>query len=194
MKALRTIQVLVKIARVICIIIFVCGIIGAVGCGLTLILMPLMQSLDLGEDLSIEALLAENGVTLAEAYASLSIALVSCILCIVLYKYTQKFFEKELELGTPFNMDIVKGMRKVALFHIIASLSISFISGLVLGIVAGIEGTQLNYEFDVFYTVGFGLFLLVISLFCEAGLDKAEPAPHDEVHELFEEKIDVLDE
>ncbi len=194
MKALRTIQTLFKIARVICIIVFICGIIGAASCALTLLVVPSLPEIEV-EGFNFEELLAENGLTMGLMYGALSVAILGCVLAIVLSKYTQKFCEKELEIGTPFNMDVVKRMRKLALFQIIASISVSFVSGLVMGIIASLEGIDYNYDINILSTIGFGISLLILSLFCEAGIGDSGaqlPQKNKEVLEAFDKEIDVL--
>ena len=176
MKSLKIIQVLAKIIWIICKVLFVIFIIGAAGCLLGISLFTLVQPIKVNADQTVAQLLAEKGVNTAQAYAGMSAGLISCGGGIFLAKYTELFFKEELDAGTPFKHDIVKKMRKVALVNIIVSLGLSILCGIVVGVICAVNHIENNSDlFKIFSTIGFGLALLVISLFCEYGADLAEP-------------------
>ena len=80
-------------------------------------------------------------------------------------------------------------MRKVAIINLIASVALCITAGIVLVIVSAIYRVHLDYDFELWGTIGFGLFLLVLSLFCDYGaclLD--EKKPQEEVVEA--EKVE----
>ena len=176
MKSLKIIQVLAKIIWIICKILFVVFIIGAAGCLLGLSLFTFIQPLKVNAEQTVGQLLAEKGVSVPQAYAGMAAGLISCGGGIFLAKYTEIFFKEELDVGTPFKHDMVKKMRKVALVNIFVSLGSSILCGAVVGIICLANNIENKMDlFDVFSTIGFGLALLVISLFCEYGADFAEP-------------------
>ena len=176
MKSLKIIQVLAKIIWVICKILFVLFIIGAAGCLMGLILFSSVQGLKVNSEQTVAQLLAEKGVQPALAYAGMSAGLISCGGGIFLAKYNELFFKEELDVGTPFKRDIVSKMRKVALVNIIVSFGLSIIGAIVISIVCAVNHIENRQGVgEIISTVGFGLALLVISLFCEYGAELAEP-------------------
>lgn len=176
MRSLKIIQVLAKILWVICKVLFVIFIIGAAGCVLGLALFGAVQPLKVNAEQTVAQLLEEKGIQPALAYAGMSAGLISCGGGIFLAKYNEIFFKKELDEGTPFKHHIVKEMRKVALVNILVSLGLTIVGAIVISVVCAVNHIESRQDFmQMISTVGFGLALLVISLFCEYGADLAEP-------------------
>ena len=78
MRSLKIIQVLAKIIWIICKVLFILFIIGAVGCLMGLALFGLVQNVKVNADQTVAQLLAEKGVETALAYAGMSAGLISC--------------------------------------------------------------------------------------------------------------------
>ena len=173
MKSLKTIQVLAKIAKIICTVLFIVCIVGASCCALSVIILPVTKDVILYEDKTFSVVLAEQGTSYIDALTGSVIGLIVCGVGIFLAKYTELFFKKELELGTPFDKGLVKDMRKMALIHIIVSIVASIITSIVYFIfkesVPDFNGT---YDFNG-GSIGFGISMLIISLFCDYGAEKA---------------------
>ena len=171
MKSLKIIQVLAKILHVIFIVVFIACIVGASACLLGLILVPIFKGVVIYEDKTFEVLIAEKGAPLYQVYTGLAVGLLSCGVGIFLGKYNELFFKEEIELGTPFDMGIVKKMRMVALVNIVASLALAIVCGVGVGIVQYLNHSDFEFKGELLSFVGFGLAMLVISLFCEYGAE-----------------------
>ena len=135
MKSLKVIQVLAKIAWIICKILFILFIIGGVGCVMGLSLFAIVQGVKVNADQTVAQLLAEKGIQTPLAYAAMAAGLISCGGGAFLAKYTELFFKEELDVGTPFKHDMVKKMRKVAIVNICVSLGLAIVSSCVVSIV-----------------------------------------------------------
>ena len=176
MKSLKVIQTLSKIAWVICKVMFVICIVGASLSLVTLLTVPFIKDVVLYEDVSLTILLADKDTNVTTAIVASVVGLLGCGLGIFLAKYTELFFKKELDLGTPFDKKLVENMRKVALVHIIASIALTIVIAITLGVakkVAGEAITMKNGSIDGSF--GFGIALLVISLFCDYGAERENP-------------------
>lgn len=171
MKSLKTIQVLAKIARIICLILFVTSIIGVVGSTIAIISYPYVQDVIVSEGKTVAQLLSEKGLGIKHVYFSLATSLAGCGLNVFLAKYTEVFFKKELEIGTPFHTGIVKSMRKMALVHIISSIAFAVAVGIAVAFMEVFGGVKINIEYSNLSTIGFGLSFLVLSLFCQYGAE-----------------------
>ena len=181
MKALRIIQVLAKIARVICVILFVFCIVGAAGCLIGLITLPLSENIVIFDGKTVVEFINEKGGSMSKAYGGIVAGLLSCGVGIFLSKYNELFFKEEIELGTPFKMNIVKKMRKVAIVNIIATVALSIAVGIAVVIIQAIYHEDINLDLNLFSTIGFGISLLIISLFCEYGAEKEEGNQQDPI-------------
>ena len=167
MKSLRRIQILSKVAKVICIVLFVMAIVGAVGCVLGLSLFSLALPFEIKEGVTLEAYLAEKGVSVAAAYAGMGTGLFMCGVSIFLSYYNKLFFERELKEGTPFSMVIVKDMRKTALVNIITNVAACTIAAITIAIVRVSYPSIPKFDYSLVSSLWFGVCLLILSLFCE---------------------------
>lgn len=171
MKALRIIQILAKIARIICLIVFIACIVGASISLLGLILIPLCKGTVIYENKTVEVLIAEKGLPLYLAITNCAVGFISCCTGIFLGKYNELFLKEEIELGTPFTRDMVKKMRKVAIVDIIASFALALVCGIGIAIVQYVNHAEVEFKYEFMSFVSFGISLLIISLFCEYGAE-----------------------
>ena len=171
MKSLKIIQVLSKIAKILCTVLFIVCIVGASCCALAVILLPIFKDTVIYENKSFSIIIAENGSNYMTAFVGSLVGLIVCSTGIFLSKYTELFFEKELELGTPFNKELVKDMRKMALVHIFVSLGIAILLAILVGCFK-LNYPELDFSNDDHGgTIGFGIAMLIISLFCDYGAE-----------------------
>ena len=172
MKSLKIIQVLAVICRVICIIVFVACIIGAVGCLLGLTILPIVKDVVVHDGKTIAELIAEDGKTTVETIiAGCGVGLFGCGVEIFLAKYNELFYKKEIAVGTPFNKEIVRDMRILALVNILVSLTAVIMVGIALGIVRALVRDVQHFNNYIGTPIGYGIALLVISLFCDYGAE-----------------------
>ncbi|MBO4285904.1 MAG: hypothetical protein J5880_01055 [Bacilli bacterium] len=172
MKSLKIIQVLAVICRVICIIVFVACIIGAVGCLLGFTILPIVKDVVVHDGKTIAELIAEDGKTTVETIiAGCGVGLFGCGVEIFLAKYNELFYKKEIAVGTPFNKEIVRDMRILALVNILVSLTAVIMVGIALGIVRALVRDVQHFNNYIGTPIGYGIALLVISLFCDYGAE-----------------------
>lgn len=190
MKSLKVIQVLAKIAWVLCRIVFVVCIVGAAASVVGLSIFHLVQNVKINAEQTVAQLIEEQHIRIPEAYAGMGIALLSCGVGIFLAKYNELFFKKEIDERTPFKREIVKQMKTVAIVNILVSLALGIIAATAMSIVLSINHLEsINRgDFSLFSTVGFGISLLIISLFCDYGAEvsehKEEVSEHKEPEEI----------
>ena len=171
MKSLKIIQILAKIIKIVCTVLTIIFIVGASICALSIILLPILKDTVIYEGKSFSIIIAENGTNYITALVASIVAFISCGAGIFLAKYTESFFKKELELGTPFNKELVKDMRKMAVVHIVLSIVVLIIISILIAIFESIYPEIIDIEYRFSGTIGFGLAMLVISLFCDYGAE-----------------------
>lgn len=177
MKSLNIIQTLAKIGRIICIVLFILGIIGAAGSVLGLSLFPIMQGVIVAEpNKTLADYLLEKGIRLFDVYSSLAIAIAFSGLSIFLCKYTELLLNEQIKLGTPFDHSYVKKMRKYALISVITCVCVNILVAVILALVGFFTQTKFTYNAGSFSTIGWGIAILILSLFCEYGADLLHPA------------------
>ena len=183
MKSLKVIQILSKIAWVICIIVFICAIIGTVGCAIGLIVLPLTKDMVVQDGKTLAQLLIDRGTNIETAITACAVGLVGCGAGIALSKITELFFKKELALGTPFKAEVVHDMRRLALIHIITSLAVIIVLGIAIAVVKYFNPQLGAFRSYLGGTILLGIFLLILSLFCDYGVEMETPKVEDKTEE-----------
>ena len=174
MKSLKRIQILVKICRVVCYILFACFIAGAAGCVLGMIILNFVKDINLGNGSTLTAELAKNGITINGCYAMMAAGIVGCGVGIFLSIYTAHFFKKVIDEGTPFKRPLIRELRIVGLVNVLVNIGASILIGIGFGIAKGIDpgiGKLNNYSG---VSIVFGLVLLLLSLFIEYPVELEE--------------------
>lgn len=188
MRSLRRIQILVKICRVVCYILFACFIAGAAGCVLAIPIYGLIKDIDLGNGQTIAIELAKYNITTNGVYTMLASGIFGCGVGIFLSIYTAQFFKKVIDEGTPFKRSVVKETRIAGLVNVLVNLGASIMIGVGFGIARGIDkgiGTLSNYYG---FSIVFGLVLLLLSLFIEYPVELEETKTPIEAEPTEEKK------
>ena len=65
-------------------------------------------------------------------------------------------------------------MRITAVVNIATSIGTSIICGIIIAIFYLVNNAEVKIDFNLFSTIGFGIALLVLSLFCDYGAELEE--------------------
>lgn len=165
-KTLSTILTIFKVARIIAKILFILSIIGAAGCAVALITLPLAGTIP-------SEILALGEVDFVEAYAACIVGAIVCAGEIIITYLSHKYFKNVLEAGTPFTFVGSKECFRLGLTSIITSCAMSIATGIVVAIyelmVSG--GQQLNVESSI--SLSMGLFFMFMSLLFKHGAEQS---------------------
>lgn len=179
MKSLKYVQLIFKIGKILALVAFVFCIVAASLTALSLVLLPLAQGalsqvrID-GRTIE-EFVMDRSGVSLSASYVSLAVSLVFYGAGIYLTRITYRYFEHELEDGTPFTHRGAKEMRDVALQHVFVSLACIVLCAIGLAIYH--FATHDSIDLDNRGTLWFGIGLFLFSLLVDYGADVREGAP-----------------
>lgn len=170
-KTLNKIQKLAKVGLIVNKISLWCSIMGCVCCAILLIAQIIVGNTNLiGDSYLIDEYVKNNlKLSIGSVYAGLSVGIIMSGFGIVTSKAAVNFYKKELDLGTPFEIEVADGLKKLGLTYI----KFSIISVLVAGITYSIFDYYLSNvgELDIGngYSIGIGIFYLIISLLCRLG-------------------------
>jgi len=174
MKSLKRLQTLFKVARILCLIFFILAIIGASGCLIAFIILPAISQLPAGNGKTVAEVIEKEAGPMYIIYANIAAGLMSCGASIFLTKYSEVFYRNVEKIGTPFRRDVAKKMRKVGLVSIIVSLSVGLLIVIVVSSIILANRGKGSADFSFGFTFFYGIFLLILSLFCDYGADLAE--------------------
>ena len=192
MKSLRIINVLAKIARVVCLILFILMIIGTLGCLMCTIFVPLLRNEVLYEGKTLEDIFVEKKLNFVTVETVCAIGTFVCAVNVFLTKYAEVFFARVVRQGTPFEMDTVKRMRKLAIVNIVVEIVTCIAVATTIAIVKVLNKDFIEFNNSSYYagSISFGLYMLILSLFVEYGAIKDNPAsaPAEEEKKEVEEQ------
>ena len=113
-KTLKTIQTLSKVAKILCTIVFIFSLIGAIGCTVGIIALAVIpDGFNLGGTTIHGIIEKSGGVNLGTCYAAMGMGAVLCVGECVLAKFAKCYFVNELEAGTPFTYDGAKELMRL---------------------------------------------------------------------------------
>lgn len=154
-KVARVLYILSRIAFWFCIVGCAMCVCGAICVGV------------LGDDPEIIRLFAEEGVVYSakEALCLCIIASVECAVGIAMFVFVNKFYKKELEIGTPFNKDVAKEAKRVGLIRLFLPLGAIIVNAII------VECFHLEIDVSNFVDITLGIVYLIMACVFDYGAD-----------------------
>lgn len=193
-KTLKTIQVLSKIGRILSKTAFVCCIVGFCGCVVGIISLAAgFEAVKIG-GVTIKSILRnEAGLSTGTLYASMAAGMVLSAGEAVVAWFAERYFERELGDGTPFDLGGAKQMLTLGIIVICVSVGAQMLAGIVYAIFrATMEGVG-EYSFGEFGSAAIGVMFILTSLICRYGAELTNPNV-TEVADVKEVHADPFDE
>ena len=164
-KALSNILTIFKVARIVAKVVFILCIVGAVGCVVGLITLPVLGGI-LPADL-----LAEEGIHGVSAYLACAVGLITCVGEIIFAFLAERYFANVLNAGTPFTYEGAKESFRLGLASIIISVATSVAAGIALGISLMFSPDLAEFDAGTSFSLSTGLFFLFLSLIFKHGAE-----------------------
>ena len=164
-KTLSTILTIFKIARIVAQVIFIFCIIGAIGCLIGAIALPTIEPLLPSE------LLAEEGISITDAYPACLVGMFACAGEAIVAFFAKKYFANVLASGTPLTFTGAKECFRLGVTSLIVSLAVAIVSGITVGIFELFF--QSTVTVDASISLSTGLFFLFLSLIFKHGAEQA---------------------
>lgn len=171
MKSLATIQTLAKIGRILSKVIFAICLVGMILCAVGIVCLAVMgeKTLQIG-GLSIRGLVEVKGeLPLSTVYAAMAVGAVFCAVEVVLCKLADRYFTRELADGTPFTERGASELMRLGILTIVLPLVAGIVCAIALAICAHYFPGVKNYELEASGSVGLGIMMIVLSVFCRYG-------------------------
>ena len=171
-NTLNKIQKLAKAGLIISKIILYCCCVGLFCCVLVLISrknVVLLENIAFGNATNIK-----EAISIGDYYCSTTTGIIMCIMEIILSVLSIKFFKKELEIGTPFNLEITKQMKKLGIRFIYVPLIAIITSSIAHECFSHYYEGVKEIDFSNSTSIDLGLAFLVISLICKYGAQLIE--------------------
>ena len=183
MRTLNTIQTLAKIGKIISKIIYVCCIVGFCGCIVGIVSLAIgAETFKLGGVTIHSMIEKEAGMNMPTLYASMAVGLIFCGAEAVLCKFSEIYFKHELADGEPFTLRGAKELMRLGILTIAIPLGTVIVCSIGVSIADNVYPGIDKLSIGEFSSVGLGVMMIVLSLFCRYGA------------ELNEGKLDVFHE
>ena len=178
MNTLKTIQTLAKIGKVFSKIIFVCCIVGFCGCIVGIVSLALgAETFKLG-GVTIHSMIEnEAGLNLPTLYASMAVGLLFCAAEAVLCKFAEAYFKHELADCDPFTLRGAKELLRLGILTIVIPLGTVIVCSIGVSIADNMVPGIDKLSIGEFSSVGLGVMMIVLSLFCRYGAERNEGKP-----------------
>lgn len=171
-KSLKAIQTLSKIGKIISKIIYICCIVGFVGCIVGAIAMLVGgEAVKLGGMTLHSILETEANLATGTVWTAIGAGAILCLGEIILTRMAFRYFEHELNAGTPFTADGAKELLRLGISVLWIPIVTVVLAQIVQNIIAlFLENTEM-LNLDGFTHVELGLALILVSLLCRCGTE-----------------------
>lgn len=189
-KALKTVQGFAKAAKVLSMIVFVCAIIGFVGCVIAAIVAAAFEGSFFDSIKDIIAKLTKEDIAIgknAVLVASVAGALI-CAAEAVLSKFAFNYFRREVNDGTPFTAGGVLELRRLGYLALFIPLGANMVATIFYGIMQKTYEGIPDWNFSSGATIVIGALFLAGSYLLEYGTEKIEAQTAPAAAELPNER------
>lgn len=177
-RYLKILQTVAMIGKIFSLVVFILCIVGGVGC-----LLGLVALLAVGEDPEVVKALQDFAIEGAEEFAKIETLYFACISGLlacageaVIAKFAQKYFENELQAGTPFTVAGAKEMLRLGILSLAIPVGLSVVVTVIWGIFSWSAGLPETSDFNISIGGG-GLFCLLLSAIFFYGAEVAAKKP-----------------
>lgn len=173
MKSLKIIQVLAKIGKIFSKVLFICCVVGFCGCVVgffALLIGADKVKLD-GKTLNEVLIEKADGSTVNTLYDIMVVGAILSAGQAVLCKFTEKYFDKQLAIGTPFDLEFSRLTLKTAILIIcipLVSILLASISHAIFK--ECLDGVK-SMSLADYSSVGIGVGFIVLSLVYKYGAE-----------------------
>lgn len=171
-KTLNTIQILMKVGKIISQIAFIFGIIGLVSCAVGIISLAFLPESFVIDGVKFVIRSSENeNTSIGTMYSAMTVSLIMFIGETIIARFDYLFFKRELEVGTPFNFEVAKKMKYISIKMIVIPIICSIISTIAYEIFKATMSDVGTVHIGDEISFGVGIMLLIFSFVCKYGAE-----------------------
>ena len=175
MKSLKTIQTIVKIAKIVSKVLFICCIVGLCISALGLICTALFGDEIIsasGLTLHLSALEADHELTLAELFCLYSVTIIMLGAYALVLRFAHKYCDNELKAGTPFTVEGAKELNALGILSLAVFFSMNIVVSIIIKVCETFNEGEMFFKFDSFGSIWLGLSLMVLALVFRYGAER----------------------
>ncbi len=174
MRSLKTIQSLAKVGRVLSSIVFICCIVAFC---ISLVGLVMGDTALKAGSVTIQGVIdldeLEEYLTPSVMRAVMGMALVSIFAEAIVAKFAEIYFKHEIADGTPFTLRGANELMRLGILVIVLPLAASIVCTILSAAIPGGEDAPI---LDDYTSIGLGVMMIIMSLFCKYGTALREKA------------------
>ncbi len=171
MKSLKTIQTLSKIAKIISQIVYICCMVGFIGCAVGLVASFIAGNALTLDGAAINDIFDNEAASMGTTLATLIAGLILCAGEYVVARMAYRYFDNELNAGTPFTLEGAKELMRLGIFVIGVHIASTFLAQVAQSIISMMMENVGELALEDGDSVALGIMLIVISVFCHYGAE-----------------------
>lgn len=174
-KTLATIQTLSKIGKILSKIVYVCSIVGIVGCAVGSVAMLFgAKTIKLG-GVTLHAILeTEAGVGESTVWAAIVVGAILCTGEFFVARMAHRYFDNELQAGTPFTERGAKELLRLGISTVWIPIVAVVLGQVAQAVIAQFAENVEKLSLDGFDSVALGVMLIFSALLCRHGAEIGE--------------------
>ena len=175
-SSMSKIQKISKAGLILSKIVLWCAYMGLISCALILIVQIFVGNSKIVGDSSIvlDMIKDKSKLNVGTIYTALTIGIIMCITKIIHARLEVKYFNAELQAGTPFKLELVEQLRKLGIQTIVIPLIGVILSNVAYEIFKHFYINIGEMDISNSVSIGLGIVYLVISLLCRAAIEEKE--------------------
>ena len=171
MKSLKTIQTLSKIGKIISKIVYICCMVGFIGCAVGIVAISIGGNALTLDGVILNDTLNNEAVSMGTTLAALVVGLILCTGEYVVARMAYRYFDHELNAGTPFTLEGAQELMRLGIFvigiHIVSAVLAQVAQGVISAMMENVETLTLESG----DSIALGVMLIVMSVFCRYGAE-----------------------
>lgn len=175
MKALNILQIIAKVAKVLCSIVYIMSIVSISLCMvgiITLIFFPSFATIEIN-GLTIQAIIQNNtDLTIPAMYFLLIDGIIVSGCQLFLSNTAKKYFINVLAVGHPFTKEGAKELFDLGIYTIVIPLGCLIIASIVFEIFSAVNPDFYKFNGEHYLSVGLGIAFIVCSLIFKAAVEE----------------------
>lgn len=175
MKSLKTIQTLSKIGKILSKIVSICCVVGVIGCAVGSVAMLIgLRVVKIGGRTLESILRTEAGVYTGTIWAAIAVGAILCIGEFFVAQMACRYFDHELQAGTPFTAGGAKELLHLGISCIWIPIVAIVLAQVAQEVIAHFMANTELLAIDGYQHVGLGVVFILIALFCQYGSELRE--------------------
>lgn len=174
MKALNILQIIAKVAKIFCSIVYIMSIVSISLCMIGIISLTLFPSFATIEinGLTIQTIIQNNtDLTTPAMYFVLIDGIILSGCQLFLSKTAKKYFVNELAVGHPFTKEGAKELFYLGIYTIVIPLGCLIIASIVYGIFNAVNPDFYKFNGEHYLSIGLGITFIVCSFIFKAAVE-----------------------